>query len=83
MTVASQMLDTYPADLGGIDKQKLAACIEACYECAQACTACADACLSEGMVAELTNASAPTPTAPTCAKRPGGCCPGTPATTPT
>ena len=54
MTVASQMLDTYPKDLGGIDKQKLAECIEACYECAQACTACADACLSEDMVAELT-----------------------------
>jgi hypothetical protein len=53
VTVASQMLDTYPADLGGIDKQQLVACIEACYECAQACTACADACLSEEMVAEL------------------------------
>ena len=54
MTVASQMLDTYPAALGGVDKQKLVACIEACYECAQSCTACADACLSEEMVAELT-----------------------------
>ena len=54
MTVASQMLDTYPADLGSVDKQKLVACIEACYECAQSCTACADACLSEEMVAELT-----------------------------
>lgn len=48
------MLDTYPKDLGGIDKQALAACIEACFECAQTCTACADACLSEDMVAELT-----------------------------
>jgi hypothetical protein len=54
VTVAAQMLDTYPKDLGGIDKDKLAACIEACVECAQACTACADACLSEDMVAELT-----------------------------
>ncbi len=54
MTVAAQMLDTYPKDLGGVDKQKLLACIEACFECAQACTACADACLSEDMVAELT-----------------------------
>ena len=54
MTVAGQMLDTYPADLGGIDKQKLTACIEACFECAQSCTACADACLSEEMVAGLT-----------------------------
>ncbi|SNS34913.1 protein of unknown function [Geodermatophilus pulveris] len=53
MTVASQMLDAYPADLGGIDKQQLAECIDACFECAQACTACADACLSEEMVAEL------------------------------
>ncbi|GEK81243.1 four-helix bundle copper-binding protein [Agrococcus baldri] len=48
------MLDTYPKDLGTIDKQALAACIEACFECAQTCTACADACLSEDMVAELT-----------------------------
>jgi hypothetical protein len=54
VTVAAQMLDTYPKDLGAIDKDKLAACIEACVECAQACTACADACLSEDMVAELT-----------------------------
>ena len=53
MTVAGQMLETYPKDLGGVDKEKLRACIEACYECAQACTACADACLSEDMVAEL------------------------------
>ena len=54
MTVAAQMLETYPKDLGGIDREKLLACIEACGECAQACTACADACLSEDMVAELT-----------------------------
>ena len=53
MTVASQMLETYPKDLGGVDRDKLAACIDACFECAQACTACADACLSEDMVAEL------------------------------
>ena len=53
MTVASQMLDTYPADLGGIDRQRLVACIETCIECAQACTACADACLSEEMVDQL------------------------------
>ena len=54
MTVAGQMLETYPKDLGGLDRQKLQECIEACFECAQACTACADACLSEDMVAELT-----------------------------
>jgi hypothetical protein len=47
------MLESYPADLGGIDRNKLLTCIEACVECAQACTACADACLSEEMVAEL------------------------------
>ena len=54
MSVAGQMLEAYPKDLGGVDPQKLQECIEACFECAQACTACADACLSEDMVAELT-----------------------------
>jgi hypothetical protein len=34
------MLDTYPKDLGGVDKEKLAECIQACFECAQTCTAC-------------------------------------------
>ena len=53
MAVARQVLDTYPADLGGIDSQQLAAWIEACYECARACTACADACLSEETVDQL------------------------------
>ena len=53
MTTAEKMLDTYPADLGGVDKEALARCVEACFECAQACTACADACLSEDAVAEL------------------------------
>ncbi len=54
MTQATAMLDTYPSDLGRVDKQALATCIEACFECAQTCTACADACLSEQMVTELT-----------------------------
>lgn len=54
MSQAAAMLDTYPADLGGIDRKKLTACIEACIACAQTCTACADACLSEQNVAELT-----------------------------
>jgi hypothetical protein len=54
MTVAADMLGTYPKDLGGIDRSALIACIDACVECAQACTACADACLSEDVVAELT-----------------------------
>src|SRR5881398_3544994 len=53
-TAVKEMLDTYPADLGGVDRDKLARCIEECIACAQACTACADACLSEDMVAELT-----------------------------
>lgn len=54
MSVAGRMLETYPEDLGGTDRGKLAACIDACVECAQACTACADACLSEESVAQLT-----------------------------
>jgi hypothetical protein len=54
MTHATAMLDTYPADLGNVDKQALADCIDVCFDCAQTCTACADACLSESMVAELT-----------------------------
>jgi Domain of Unknown Function (DUF326) len=52
--LTAQMLDTYPKDLGGVDRQKLQTCIDACIECGQACTACADACLSEDMVADLT-----------------------------
>ena len=44
MSTTQQMLDAYPADLGGVDRARLAACIEACVDCAQACTACADAC---------------------------------------
>ena len=43
----------HPAELGGVDRDTLRACIEACYECAQACTACGDACLGEEMVAQL------------------------------
>lgn len=50
---ATAMLETYPADLGGVDRAALSRCIEACFDCAQTCTACADACLSEQMVAEL------------------------------
>lgn len=53
MTQAMEMLRTYPADLGEVDRDALARCIEACFECSQACTACADACLSEDQVAEL------------------------------
>jgi hypothetical protein len=35
----TQMLDSYPADLGEIDREVLATCIEACFACAQTCTA--------------------------------------------
>lgn len=48
MTAVTDMIRTYPADLGGIDRGLLARCIDECLTCAQACTACADACLSEG-----------------------------------
>lgn len=48
-----KMLESHPQDLRGIDQEKLAECIAACFECAQVCTACADACLAEEMVAEL------------------------------
>ncbi|GAB2744847.1 four-helix bundle copper-binding protein [Streptomyces bullii] len=53
-TSVKEMLDAYPADPGGVDREAMAKCIEECIACAQACTACADACLSEGMVEELT-----------------------------
>jgi len=54
MSTTTDMLRTYPKDLGSIDQAALAACIDACFECAQTCTACADACLSEDSVADLT-----------------------------
>jgi hypothetical protein len=47
MTAIIEMIRTYPADLGGVDRAALARCIEECLVCGQACTACADACLSE------------------------------------
>ena len=53
MSQATQMLRAYPADLGSVDRQAFATCIEACFDCAQTCTACADACLSEDAVADL------------------------------
>ena len=53
MSTTEQMLETYPAGLGGIDKSRLAEGIDACVDCAQVCTACADACLSEDMIDEL------------------------------
>lgn len=47
MTVTAEMLRSYPADLGRVDREKLVRCVEECVACAQACTACADACMSE------------------------------------
>src|SRR5258706_4854831 len=54
MTHATAMLDSYPADLGDVDRAALARCIDECFDCAETSTACADACLSEATVAELT-----------------------------
>lgn len=54
MSSAARMLETYPQDLGGVDRAALVKCIDACSDCAQACTACADACLSEDSVQQLT-----------------------------
>lgn len=48
------MIYAHSQGAGGLDKAKLAECIQACFECAQTCTACAVACLSEDMAAELT-----------------------------
>lgn len=47
------MLQTYPKEVVNIDQQKLAECIQTCFDCAQTCTACADACLAEDTVSEL------------------------------
>lgn len=52
-TMVRGMLRSYPADLGHVDREALARCIEECVACAQSCTACADACLSEVRVADL------------------------------
>lgn len=53
MSTSGAMLESYPASLGGVDRDALRRCIDECVRCAQACTACADACLSETEVAEL------------------------------
>jgi len=53
MTHAAEMLRTYPADLGDVDRAALARCIAECFDCSQTCTACADACLSEPGVSDL------------------------------
>ncbi len=53
MTNAAAMLDAYPQERGGFDRDLLIECIEACFACAQTCSACADACLAEDMVADM------------------------------
>lgn len=53
MSTSGAMLESYPASLGGVDRDALRRCIDECVRCAQACTACADACLSETEVADL------------------------------
>lgn len=49
---AAQMIDTNPAN-PVLPTDRLARCIEACFDCAQSCSACADACLGEPTVTEL------------------------------
>ena len=44
MSVAGQMLDTHPKDLGGIDRRKYAEMHEHCRVCAGACRRCETAC---------------------------------------
>ena len=55
MTHITSMIEAHPNGTSGLDVQRLADGIEACFQCAQTCTACADACLGEDMVAELRN----------------------------
>jgi hypothetical protein len=52
-TTVMDMLRAYPADLSGVDRDKLARAIEECVTCTQTCTACADACLAEKMIADM------------------------------
>ncbi|GGW73891.1 four-helix bundle copper-binding protein [Streptomyces xantholiticus] len=54
MATVKDMLATYPADVGDVDRERPAHCTEECIACAQACTAWADACLPERSVGDLT-----------------------------
>jgi Domain of Unknown Function (DUF326) len=83
MSTTLEMLGTYPADLGGIDKARLAACIDACVTCAQVCSACADACLSEDMVEQLRKCIRTCLDCADICAATGRVCPATPAMTPT
>ena len=46
MTVTAEIMRTYPAEIT-MDRQMMAATVDALTDCAEACTACADSCLSE------------------------------------
>ena len=46
VSYAGQMIQANPKE-PMFDRERLEACIEACFDCAQACVACADACLGE------------------------------------
>lgn len=48
----TKMIESNPTD-AMVAKDRLAACIDACFDCAQACSACADACLGERDIAML------------------------------
>jgi hypothetical protein len=52
MSLAAEMLRHTPARLA-FEHDKLAECIEACYDCSETCSACADSCLGEDDVVEL------------------------------
>ena len=58
MTATAQMLDTYPRDLGHVDRAKLQRCIEACVTravleaCAQVCQSGGDICTEHSSMHE-------------------------------
>jgi hypothetical protein len=52
MSTVQSMLETHPRP-AHVDREVLAACIEACVACAQTCESCADADLAESDVTEL------------------------------
>jgi hypothetical protein len=53
MSLAQEMIDTYPGNLGPMPLGLFVTCIDDCFDCAQACTACADACLAEEELGRL------------------------------
>ncbi len=53
MTHDRSMLHAHALGPESLDKAKLLACIQACFDCAQTCAGCADVCMSEEMADEL------------------------------